>query len=63
MTINEDRQRLKNEALNQIRQLYHPLFKFSYDSYSDESYTEQRESYIRYLIEDLENSLKNVKNR
>lgn len=70
MTYEENRQRLKNEVLNEIRKIYNPLYKFPYrtsygwyDDVDNESRAEQRECKIRQLIESLEKSLQNVKKR
>jgi hypothetical protein len=53
MTTLQLRQQKKNEALNSIRKIYNPKYKFPYDRYSDESYSEQKEQEIRYIIEKL----------
>jgi hypothetical protein len=63
MTINENRQRLKNEALNSIRKLYDPKFEFcGYSNYweDDGSYREQRDSKVNRIIEKLEKDLKKL---
>ena len=60
MTKNENRQRLKNEALNKIRKLYHDKYKFPYDEYDDRSLAEQREEKIRFIIDDLERYLNDL---
>lgn len=57
-------QMMKNEALNKIRKIYHPKYKFPYNNYGDEgSYGEQREYRISSIIEDLERKLKTVKKK
>jgi len=50
-------QQRKNEALNKIRKILHPLTKNVYDNYSGDSYSEQREYKIRRIIETLEKEL------
>lgn len=61
MTNLEVRQQLKNTALNEIRKIYNPNYKFPYDySYIDEydeSYSEQREYRIEEIIQNLERDL------
>ena len=58
---------LKNEAFNKIRKIYHPLYKFHYNSswYDDEtgSYSEQRENFIRNVISDMEYKIKQLKSK
>lgn len=61
MSKNEVVQLKKNEALNKIRNICHPLTKNRYDEYSGESYSEQREYKIRYIIENLEKELRELK--
>lgn len=61
MNTNEIIQQKKNEALNKIRKIFNPLVKNHYDNHSDESYSEQREYEIRYIIETLEKELKILK--
>jgi hypothetical protein len=63
MTPDEIMQQKKNEVLNNIRKIYHPKYKFHYDHYSGESYSEQRESHIRYMIDKLEEELNKIKNQ
>ncbi len=61
MTKKEIIQQKKNEALNKIRKIFHPLTKNHYDQYSGESYAEQREYMTRYIIETLEKELEALK--
>jgi hypothetical protein len=61
MTKLEIRQQMRNEALNKIRKIYNPKYKFNYDQYDEDSYSEQREKEIRLIIENLEKDLKNTK--
>jgi hypothetical protein len=61
MTTLQLRQQKKNEALNSIRKIYNPKYKFPYDRYSDESCSEQKEQEIRYIIEKLEKELSLLK--
>lgn len=63
MNKNEEIQMVKNEALNKIRKLYHPLHKTHYDNYSGESYAEQRESTISYTIEEMVNKIEKIKEK
>jgi len=59
VTRNENRQRIKNEALNKITQIYHPKYAFPYD---DDDYTpaEQREFAVRRIVEELKWELDKV---
>jgi hypothetical protein len=59
MTREENRQRIKNEALNQIRRVYGKNFQ-GYDRYDEGSLAEQREFIIRHIIDTLEDDLKNI---
>ena len=68
MTPEENKQRIKNEALNKIRKIYNQYFSSSnelYKKYShyeeDGSYAEQREYWIRHIIMEMERELKNYK--
>ena len=58
MTDLEVRQQKKNEALNKIRKIYNPKYKFPYDKYSEYSTSEEREGDIKFIIEELEKNLK-----
>lgn len=60
MTTLEVRQQIKNTALNEIRKIYNPNYKFPYDYYTDESCSQQREYRIKEIIEDLERDLKRM---
>ena len=62
------RQLKKNEALNEIRKIFNPKYKFPYsqaDPYADwddlPSCAEEREKRISYIIEQLERDLKELK--
>ena len=62
------RQFKKNEALNEIRKIYNPKYKFPYsqsDPYGDwdnlPSCAEQKEKRISNIIEQLEKDLKELK--
>ena len=57
MTKAENKQRIKNEALNAIAKMYHPKYKFPYDPYEDRSCAEQREYQINYIIENMYNEI------
>ncbi len=64
MTNSEVIQQKKNEALNSIRKLYHPLNRNWYDEYDrEDSMREQREFAIRNIIESLEKELTNLKTK
>lgn len=63
MTKDEIIQQIKNETLNAIRKIYNPKYKFSYDSYSEDSYAEQRESTIQYKIEQMEQKISETKDK
>ena len=52
MTKSENKQRLKNEAINKIRKIYDPHRKMDYSD------AEQRDYEIRDIIEELERNLK-----
>ena len=61
MTKSEIKQQKKNEALNKIRKIYHPLNQKWYSNYQEDgSYAEQRDYEISQIIENLEKELKNV---
>lgn len=62
------RQHKKNEALNEIRKIFNPKYKFPYsqaDPYGDwddlPSCAEEREKRISNIIEQLEKDLKELK--
>ena len=60
MTKSENRQRIKNEALNKIRRLYDEHLKNSfYDTFDECSFTEQRDYLISEILDCLEYELKN----
>ncbi len=66
MTYEEQRQQIKNTALNAIAKIYHPLYKFPYREvygrdYESESYAEQREGRIRGIIEQMNKALDKLK--
>lgn len=63
MTHNENIQRIKNETLNQIKKIYHPLYKFPYNEprWGESSYGEQREQHISYLIEKMNKRIEKIK--
>ena len=54
----ENKQRMKNEALNKIRKIYDVNHKFTYDEYDGASCAEQRECSIEYIIQELESNIK-----
>jgi hypothetical protein len=58
MTKSEVRQQIKLTALNQIRKIYNPKYRFPYQTVGDyESFAEQREWKIKYIIEGMEKEL------
>lgn len=61
MTKNENRQRIKNEALNKIAKIYHPKYKFSYDDYCGNSRSEQREETVYFAISEMKSQLDKLK--
>ena len=63
MTHEEIVQQRKNQALNEIRKIYNPKYKFPYDDYyaNEESRAEQREGEVKSIIERLEEDLKILK--
>lgn len=70
MTLEEQRQQIRSTALNAIRKIYHPKYKFPYDMISgywdDETYesnAEQRESKIAEIIKQMERDLIKLKNK
>jgi len=59
MTKKENTQRIKNEALNKIRNLYNPNIKIQYSDYrEDGSYCEQRDNMIERILEKMKTDLK-----
>ena len=62
MTHEENRQRIKNEALNKIRKLYHPKTKHGYTYYEGEgSLMEQISFDVQHIIEQMEKQLSELK--
>lgn len=59
MTKDENKQRIKLEALNKIRKIYNPKTKNNYSQFlsEDGNYTEQRDDWVRRIIEDMEKEL------
>ncbi len=61
MTRDENRQRIKNEALNRIRDAYSDNPKgFRVDEYDDRPIDSQRSDYVGYILDDMERELKNI---
>lgn len=60
MTNIENRQRIKNEALNSIREIYDPKRGMRYFDYCDENFAEQREYKISEIIKKMEKDLINI---
>lgn len=60
--IAKARQLKKNEALNAIRKIYNPKYKFPYDGDDCSPSSEaQREKAISNIIDNLERDLSNLK--
>lgn len=59
MTKHEDRQRIKNEALNKIRWVYNERCNGEeyFDQYDESSLSEQKERYIARIIDSMNASL------
>lgn len=58
MTNKENRQRIKNEALNKIRKLYHPKTKHNYTYYPGDGGLMERIFFdVKWIIEDMEKEL------
>ena len=51
MTKAENKQRIRNEALNKIERLYHPKSTWKGDPYSDISYREEKEFEVECIME------------
>ena len=62
MTKEENKLRIKAEALNSIKKIYHPKSKLPYSDYftEDGSYAEQRDSWVMRIIEKMEEELGNL---
>lgn len=62
MTKEKNKQRIKSEALNKIRKIYHPKSRPTYSQFltEDGNYTEQRDEWVRRIIEDMEKELKEL---
>lgn len=63
MTPEQVKLQKKATALNAIRKIYNPKYKFPYNEWSDESGAEQRESQIRWIIYELEKDLQKLKHK
>ena len=62
MTREENKQRIKNETLNKIIKIYHPLNKEQYSNYEEDgSYAEQRDSMVQFELAKMEKELKKLK--
>lgn len=58
MTKQENKQRIKNEALNSIAKIYNPKNKVSYSNYEEDgSYSEQRDGMIEEIIKKMNKEL------
>lgn len=52
MTITQMRQMAKGKAFNSILRIYHPKSNYKHDEFNrDETYGEQRDQNVRYIIE------------
>ena len=61
MTNNEIKQQLKNEALNKIIKSYGiNAGKHFFDRYDQQTYGEQRDTHINWIVETLLNDLKKI---
>lgn len=64
MTKEENKLRIKAEALNAIRKIYHPKTKNPYSQWpEDGSYADQRDFWVRSIIENMEKELIQNKKR
>ncbi len=61
MTKQQVRSMKKSTALNEIRKIYHPLYKGYDPGPPYESYAEQRDYMVKRIIEKLEKELKEEK--
>ncbi len=61
MTKEQIIQQAKNRAMNKIRKIYHPKYKYSYNQYDERSGAEQIEADIKLTIFELEHEIKNIK--
>ena len=62
LSENENRQRIKNEALNKIRKIYATNSNFKYSNYEEDgSYSEQRDDYVRSVLNEMEKELNKIK--
>ena len=61
MTNAQVKQMIKNEAINSIAKLFHPLHKFHYDNYSEDSRDEQKFSEIKSIVESMNRKLSELK--
>lgn len=62
MTKDENKQRIKSEALNKIRKIYNPKGKVRYSEFfiEDGSYAEQRDYKVSRIIFEMEKELNNL---
>lgn len=64
MTLLEEIQMKKNEALNKIRAIYSGKTQIQYDHFGDcGSFSEERENRIRDIIEQLEKDIMLIKKK
>ena len=55
------RQLIRNKHLNEIAKIYHPLYDFPFDSYSDMSRQEQKNHAVSCIISKMAQSLYDLK--
>jgi len=62
MTKDENKKRIKAEALNKIRKIYNPKGKVAYSEFftEDGSYAEQRDYKVSRIIFEMEKELNNL---
>jgi hypothetical protein len=64
MTKQENRQRIKNEALNKIRNLYNPKTEPRYSYYGGDANPMEEIGYdVKYIIEHMETQLRKLKEK
>jgi len=63
MTNQQIKLQKKATALNAIIKIYHPLTNNPYNKWSDYSFAEQRDTWVRGICENLEKELKELKSK
>ena len=61
MNYSRGRKQIEATALNKVRKMFHPLYKFKYDEY-DRNYSGMEQKYmaIESIFEDMRLELKNL---